>query len=268
MPWNSSFQTWPSRSCIGYSARLESYCLQVYMYGSRKSDKLSWFRDNQSLLITLEWCVQRISSYQFYSLWFNPTGNRTHDLPRLEASTITNTRPGRTRLKTWISGHYTTPCTGFEFTTLLGIGTDCTGSCTILSWPRWPLDAKTLRYMSYILSDYVSICLNTFLFNLQMSRVFDWLSGWLLFNANSDWVSHCGVKCPEIQVFRRVRPGRVLVIVLASSRGKSCVRLPVGGAIVVMIVWYNYLCNQCLSPIELWIRTPCMAWCTRYNIMW
>jgi len=31
---------------------------------------------------------------------------------------------------------------------------------------------------------------------------------------------------------------------------------------------YNYPCNQCLSPLWLWIRTPFMAKCTRYNIMW
>jgi hypothetical protein len=32
---------------------------------------------------------------------------------------------------------------------------------------------------------------------------------------------------------------------------------------------YNYLCNQCLSPLKLWIWTPFMArsHCTRYNIM-
>jgi len=29
----------------------------------------------------------------------------------------------------------------------------------------------------------------------------------------------------------------------------------------------NYLCNQCLSPLKLWVRTPFMARCTRYNIM-
>ena len=36
-------------------------------------------------------------------------------------------------------------------------------------------------------------------------------------------------------------------------------------------VWwldYNYLCNQCLSPLMLWVRTPFIARCTRYNIMW
>jgi len=26
--------------------------------------------------------------------------------------------------------------------------------------------------------------------------------------------------------------------------------------------------NQCLSPLTLWVRTPFMARCTRYNIMW
>ena len=34
-------------------------------------------------------------------------------------------------------------------------------------------------------------------------------------------------------------------------------------------IWiYNYLCNQCLSPLTLWVRTPFMTRCTRYNIMW
>ena len=28
---------------------------------------------------------------------------------------------------------------------------------------------------------------------------------------------------------------------------------------------YNYQCNQCLSPLKLWVRTPFMARCTRYN---
>jgi hypothetical protein len=31
---------------------------------------------------------------------------------------------------------------------------------------------------------------------------------------------------------------------------------------------YNYLCNQCLSTLTLWVRIPFMARCTRYNIMW
>jgi len=29
----------------------------------------------------------------------------------------------------------------------------------------------------------------------------------------------------------------------------------------------NYLCNQCLSPLKLWVRIPLVARCTRYNIM-
>ena len=29
---------------------------------------------------------------------------------------------------------------------------------------------------------------------------------------------------------------------------------------------YNYMCNQCLSPLKL--RIQLMAMCTRYNIMW
>jgi len=31
---------------------------------------------------------------------------------------------------------------------------------------------------------------------------------------------------------------------------------------------YNYLCNQCLSPLKLWVRIPFMERCTRCNIMW
>ena len=31
---------------------------------------------------------------------------------------------------------------------------------------------------------------------------------------------------------------------------------------------YNYLCNQCLSPLMLWVWILQMVSCTRYNIMW
>jgi len=31
---------------------------------------------------------------------------------------------------------------------------------------------------------------------------------------------------------------------------------------------YSYLCNQCISPLTLWIRTPLMSRCTRCSIMW
>ena len=31
---------------------------------------------------------------------------------------------------------------------------------------------------------------------------------------------------------------------------------------------YNYLCNQCLSPLKLWVRILLMARCTRYNLIW
>ena len=31
---------------------------------------------------------------------------------------------------------------------------------------------------------------------------------------------------------------------------------------------YNYLCNQCLSPLKLWFRTPFMSMRTRYIILW
>ena len=31
---------------------------------------------------------------------------------------------------------------------------------------------------------------------------------------------------------------------------------------------YNYLCNQCLSPLVLWVWTPFMVRCIWYNILW
>jgi len=31
---------------------------------------------------------------------------------------------------------------------------------------------------------------------------------------------------------------------------------------------YNYLCNQYLSLLKLWVQSTFMARCTRYNIMW
>ena len=31
---------------------------------------------------------------------------------------------------------------------------------------------------------------------------------------------------------------------------------------------YNYMCYHCLSPLKLWVRTPFMGRCTRYNIIW
>jgi hypothetical protein len=36
----------------------------------------------------------------------------------------------------------------------------------------------------------------------------------------------------------------------------------------VMAWIYNYLCNQCLSRLMLWVRISIRARCTRYNIMW
>ena len=32
--------------------------------------------------------------------------------------------------------------------------------------------------------------------------------------------------------------------------------------------FYNYLCNQCISSLMLWVRIPLMVRCIRYNIMW
>ena len=31
---------------------------------------------------------------------------------------------------------------------------------------------------------------------------------------------------------------------------------------------YKYMCNQCLSPLTLWVQISYMARCAQYNIMW
>ena len=49
---------------------------------SLHSDTLFWFRADQSFLFLLMLCaLRRSNKCQFYSLWFDPTGVRTHDLP-------------------------------------------------------------------------------------------------------------------------------------------------------------------------------------------
>jgi hypothetical protein len=47
-----------------------------------------------------------------------------------------------------------------------------------------------------------------------------------------------------------------ICIIKRGLRGRDC------------MVIYNYLCNQCLSPLKLRIRIPFIGMCTRYNIMW
>jgi hypothetical protein len=37
--------------------------------------------------------------------------------------------------------------------------------------------------------------------------------------------------------------------------------------VVLCFCFVYYLCNQCISPLKLWVRIPIMARCTRYNIV-
>ena len=51
------------------------------------------------------------------------------------------------------------------------------------------------------------------------------------------------------------------IIMNTYQRGcHCCARMVVG--------FYNYLCNQCLSPPKLWVWNPFMACSTWYNVMW
>jgi len=46
------------------------------------------------------------------------------------------------------------------------------------------------------------------------------------------------------------------------------VRVRHGRDRMVVRLTTNYRCNQCLSPLKLWVWIPLMARCTWYNIMW
>ena len=55
------------------------------------SDTLFWFRANQSLLFLLNAGCLAETTNQFYSLWFDPTGAPTHDLPHSRRARLTIT---------------------------------------------------------------------------------------------------------------------------------------------------------------------------------
>jgi hypothetical protein len=54
----------------------------------------------------------------------------------------------------------------------------------------------------------------------------------------------------------------VLVIIFFFCWGEGWV------SVVVWLLDFHYLCNQCLSPLKLWDRIPLMVRCTWYNIVW
>ena len=77
----------------------------------------------------------------------------------------------------------------------------------------------------------------------------------LFFRFGKTWCLICGVI--DIQFDNLHRRYSIAIFIR---------RTPWSGSYVSWI--YNYLCNQCLSPLKLWVRTPFMARCTRYSIMW
>ena len=50
---------------------------------SLHSDTLFWFRTNQSLLLLPNAACNKYQFYNFFGVWFDPTGAQTHDLPHL-----------------------------------------------------------------------------------------------------------------------------------------------------------------------------------------
>ena len=93
----------------------------------------------------------------------------------------------------------------------------------------------------------LSVCVSVMF--LQFRLDFGWLIDWLLvFNATFSNISAISWirfwNCSDSVVFKKT-----LILLIR--------------AVVVVIIWiYNYLCNQCLSPRKLWVRSSLMARCT------
>ena len=118
--------------------------------------------------------------------------------------------------------------------------------------------------------------------NITVNEIcrFDWItkpskSPWFTYFFNTNFTgSHLLYLCERslqelamCKYYRYLFNGHVRFIYYINYWLPSSVR----GAVVAVIYgsWiYNYLCNQCPSPLKWWVRTPFMARCTPYNIMW
>ena len=95
----------------------------------------------------------------------------------------------------------------------------------------------------------LSVCVSVMF--LQFRLDFGWLIDWLLvFNATFSNISAISWirfwNCSDSVVFKKT-----LILLIR--------------AVVVVIIWiYNYLCNQCLSPRKMWVRSSLMARCTTW----
>jgi len=60
---------------------------------------------------------------------------------------------------------------------------------------------------------------------------------------------------------------RVRILILYPSKDSHNCRRGRHGRHRMVVGFTTYLCNQCLSPLTLWVQTLFMVRCTRYNIM-
>ena len=68
----------------------------------------------------------------------------------------------------------------------------------------------------------------------------------------------------QLSIFRKRQSRCQCGLTRTTSRGRH-----LNQYLSLASAWiYNYLRNQCLSSLKLWVRTLFMARCTRYNIMW
>ena len=71
---------------------------------------------------------------------------------------------------------YTSPLTGFELTTLVMIGTDCTGSCKsnyhTISWSQWPL-------YHWVIHDQLNVFIHSIIGLYMINRMFEFINHWV-----------------------------------------------------------------------------------------
>jgi hypothetical protein len=155
---------------------------------------------------------------------------------------------------------------------------------TLKNFYRSPFSKWSMNFLLLFLQNRPSICIvYSFLISLFSSTSTKVVlkALWLYCQVSLDCSSMCRLLISlKLMVYQRGKnlkchilpcfsPGNLFCkmiylrksLILTNSKGPLWSRL-YGSWI------YNYLSNQYLSPLELYIRTPFMARCTPYNIMW
>jgi hypothetical protein len=126
-----------------------------------------------------------------------------------------------------------------------------------------PVTVKAISYCSEIRRINGSIGISTWIPTCPSSKLYH---DKILSHASSQnsWQSNSSIRCSICIITGNVYTYEPCII---SWRWNPKKRWPLWSWLYGSWI-YNYLCNQCLSPLKLWVRTPFMARYTWYNIMW